>query len=359
VKRERLASVLDEARESGASPREVAAAVSRVDARMGDRMRAQIREFEVDLVVNRADAQLPGRRDVRPTPGEIFDAARSQLGARLRFGGALADDVAVSASVARGVPVMQLFPGSRFASDIHALVAALFESDPSSATRAAALAALPPEPVRIEERAPLPELPSPIRRTSPGRYLRERREQLGLDLQALHERTRIRHRHLEAIEAERFAALPQGVILREYVRQVADALGVADPAEHARLFIERARNAQFAAEFARAIPRRASARPAAPVREVPSARELAPAPEATAPPEPAPVPAAVQMAPVRRSVLRDAIEREIELAQAESEPATERRAEPRVETAGAVARSVSAAFARALSRASARRRARR
>jgi flagellar biosynthesis protein FlhG len=276
--RERIAALLDDARERGATPRELLEAMSRVDARAGDRLRARIREFEIDLVVNRADAELPERRDVRPTADQIAGAARQRLGARVRLAGALADDVSVPASVARGVPVMQLFPGSRFATGVHALVAALFACEPASASRAIALAALPPAPPKIEERASLPERPSAHRSASPGRYLRERREQLGLDLNALNQRTKIRHRHLEAIEAERFADLPEDVILREYVRQVAHALGIADPVQHARVFVEKARATQSPASiaFARALHRTAGAAPVAPPAsaEHPSAEAL-------------------------------------------------------------------------------------
>src|SRR5438093_13427782 len=135
---------------------------------------------------------------------------------------------------------MQLFPGARFCTDVQGLVASLFADDSASATRAFALAAPHVHPAGAragdEWRAPLADVPSPHRTSAPGRYLRERREQLGLDLRALHERTRIRHHYLEAIEAERFAVLPPDVFLREYVRQVAHALAISDPAEYARRF---------------------------------------------------------------------------------------------------------------------------
>jgi flagellar biosynthesis protein FlhG len=244
--RDVLAKVLDEAHARGASPRELVEAASRADARLGDRVRARMRAFEVDLIVNRSDAE--NARE----PGEsIAAAARTKLGARLRFAGALADDRTVPAAVVRGLPVMQLFPGSRFATDIHALVASLFASDPASATRAFALAALPTARASRECRAPMAASPAPAphRGAFPGRYLRERREQLGLERAALHERTRIRHRYLEAIENEQFEALPSDVIVREYVRQIAVALELPDPAAHARMFL---------AARAGATPRRAA-----------------------------------------------------------------------------------------------------
>jgi hypothetical protein len=135
----------------------------------------------------------------------------------------------------------------------------------------------------------------PYRGTTPGRYLRRRREELHLELAALHERTKIRHRHLEAIEAERFDELPPEVIVSEYVRQIAQALDVADPVGHARMFVEKARacrdlpmpraprcerlaatRSAVSAAFARAMSRVASPRTAreVPERELPSAEAL-------------------------------------------------------------------------------------
>ncbi len=129
-------------------------------------------------------------------------------------------------------------------------------------------------PARCGRRQPR-EVESPHRSASPGRYLRERRERLGLELAALHERTRIRHRTLEAIEQERFAALPVEVILREYVRQIAQVLEVSDPDEHARLFVEKARASRFTpveGAFARAVSR--TTRPAPAPRPIPGAADL-------------------------------------------------------------------------------------
>jgi flagellar biosynthesis protein FlhG len=307
-----LASVLDEARRNGATPRELVEAASRADARAGAWLRARVREFEVDLVVNRAD---PDESD----PGAaIATAARAHLGTSLRFAGSLADDASVPAAVDRGVPVMQLFPAARFCRDVQALVASLFASEPSSATRAFVLALAP---ARAEVSAPLPE-PPPLHPAALGRYLRERREQLGLDLRALHERTRIRHHYLEAIEAEHFAALPPDVFLREYVRQVAHALGISDPVECARRFVAKAHASRCGVAMASAVAACAAPAPKASTpsaaRPIPSADELlaafddepgievecAPELEALAPaPEAAQLPARVSAAEVREFLL--------------------------------------------------------
>jgi flagellar biosynthesis protein FlhG len=291
TRRDALGSILEQVRERGATPREMIEAASRVDPRAGDRLRARLRSFEIELVVNRAYAE-----ERRGTGARIAATGRSELGANLRYAGSLAEDDSVAAAVERGVPVMQLFPGSRFATDVHALVASLFASDPASATRAFALAALPTAHPSRECRAPQADpLAPPYRGTTPGRYLRRRREELHLELAALHERTKIRHRHLEAIEAERFDELPPEVIVSEYVRQIAQALDVADPVGHARMFVEKARacrdlpmpraprcerlaatRSAVSAAFARAMSRVASPRTAreVPERELPSTEAL-------------------------------------------------------------------------------------
>jgi flagellar biosynthesis protein FlhG len=239
-----LAAVLEGARRSGATPRELVEAASNADERVGARLRARMRAFEVDIVVNRsAGSGDPGAK--------IAAAGRDQLGANLRFAGSLADDASVPVSVARGVPVMQLSPGSRYCADFQALVARLRSGEPAPTvlTPREQVSAATPSPVRASQnlRAPRWDLPLAERSAAPGRALRARREELGLDLAALHTRTRIRHSYLEAIEAERFAELPPEVIAREFVRQVAVALDVPDPAQHAQSFALKARASRCAA----------------------------------------------------------------------------------------------------------------
>ncbi|TMA33342.1 MAG: hypothetical protein E6J87_10415 [Deltaproteobacteria bacterium] len=267
-----LAPVLDEARRSAASPRELVEAASRAAARAGARLRARLREFEVFLVVNRVSPDESGN------PAEpIAAAARTELGMNLRPAGSLADDASVPAAVERGVPVMQLFPGARFCTDVQGLVASLFADDSASATRAFALAAPHVHPAGAragdEWRAPLADVPSPHRTSAPGRYLRERREQLGLDLRALHERTRIRHHYLEAIEAERFEALPPDFFAGEYVRQIAETLGIPEAKQLARHFVEKGHATRGGVSLANAVLASALP-PPRPERAIPSAEEL-------------------------------------------------------------------------------------
>jgi flagellar biosynthesis protein FlhG len=313
AKRDALAAILEQVRRRGATPREMVEAASRIDARAGDRLRALLRAFEIDLVVNRVDAE---RR--RASGAQIAATGRSELGANLRYAGSLAEDESVAAAEQRGVPVMQLFPGARFCQDVHGLIASLFASEPASATRAIALAHAPaPTPsLPIAEPCTLhaAESPSPLRSLLPGRCLRERREQLGIDLAALHERTMIQHRYLEAIEAEDFDALPPEVIAREYVRQVAQALGLSDPAEHAQRFVEKARERLL-------LPRRVVIPEvmAEPVEADPSEVD----PDADLP--------VLRVARVERSAIRSAISAAFERALRASGARSEWRAEPRIE----------------------------
>jgi curved DNA-binding protein CbpA len=59
-----------------------------------------------------------------------------------------------------------------------------------------------------------------------GELLRQLREAKGLTLQKLAERTRIATRHLENIEADRYAELPAMVYLRGFLMSIARELGV-------------------------------------------------------------------------------------------------------------------------------------
>ena len=61
-----------------------------------------------------------------------------------------------------------------------------------------------------------------------GEALRRAREEKGISLDALSHRTRIRRALLEAVEAERFAELPQRVFVRGFVFAIAGQLGL-DP----------------------------------------------------------------------------------------------------------------------------------
>jgi hypothetical protein len=117
--------------------------------------------------------------------------------------------------------------------------------------------------------APVPPMPRFDGR-APGAHLRACRGMLGLGLNQLHERTRIRHHHLDRIEREDYAQLPPEFYLQADVRQVARALGLPDGARIAECMVLRAR------EFAKASARPGPFRPPTRGRgeSVPSASEL-------------------------------------------------------------------------------------
>lgn len=70
-----------------------------------------------------------------------------------------------------------------------------------------------------------------------GQFLREAREKAGLDTGAIADTTRIQKRYLEALEAEDWSSVPEGVIGRGFVRVVAREIGV-DPKEALALYRE-------------------------------------------------------------------------------------------------------------------------
>ena len=63
-----------------------------------------------------------------------------------------------------------------------------------------------------------------------GAWLRQRREELGVDLEQVEADTRIRTRYLEALETENFDALPDPVVGRGFLRNYAAYLDL-DPGE--------------------------------------------------------------------------------------------------------------------------------
>jgi cytoskeletal protein RodZ len=80
-----------------------------------------------------------------------------------------------------------------------------------------------------------------------GEALRAERLRLGQTLEAIVSRTKIRQTYLQAIEEERYEALPPPVFLRGFVREFAACLGL--PAEEvARAFLKRREQALAPAE---------------------------------------------------------------------------------------------------------------
>jgi curved DNA-binding protein CbpA len=70
-----------------------------------------------------------------------------------------------------------------------------------------------------------------------GELIRQVRESRGLTLQQIADRTRISMRHLENIEADRYAALPAPVYLRGFLTNIARELGL-DQARVAKSYLQ-------------------------------------------------------------------------------------------------------------------------
>ena len=76
---------------------------------------------------------------------------------------------------------------------------------------------------------------------SPGLLLRRSREQAGISLKEIAQRTKIGTLKLEYIEAERFEYLPAPVYLRGFVTQYAQLIGLPDPEAISRCYLEKYR----------------------------------------------------------------------------------------------------------------------
>jgi hypothetical protein len=164
---------------------------------------------------------------------ELAAAWRDRLGFEVAFAGAFEADPSVSEAVAQRQPAFQAFPQCRFSRHIDALVQSLLR-DEDDAPREWEERDLPSRPADApSQQRPLP----PLDLAQPGAYLRRCREQLGLSLAELVERTRIRV--LDAIESERFELLPAELYLKSYLLTYARELGVQEAAWLAAAYLER------------------------------------------------------------------------------------------------------------------------
>lgn len=235
-----LEEVMETARRDGLSPRQMVELTVRRDPVTGRALRRHARAFAPRLVVNQADGL-----EHRLVGHEMAAAARRHLGVTLHYVGALELDASVPAAVARQQPVLQLFPGSGFAASVHALLERMrageslspevappryriTHANPPISTHGVAPVEVAPPRLRRRTKAELPRLLPAVDLDWPGRSLRRCREHLGWSLRDCEERTRIRH--LDAIEAERYADLPPAPYLEAHVRSYAEALGIPDAA---------------------------------------------------------------------------------------------------------------------------------
>jgi flagellar biosynthesis protein FlhG len=192
---------------------ELIALVSEIDPPAAKLLAERAQAFLPVLLVNQV--RSTEQRRVGP---DLVVAWRERLGVPIELAGSIESDPSVSAAVAQRQPTLQLFPCCSFSRHIDELAQRMLREEGSRA--------------HAEERSlsgtsqlPLP----PLDLARPGAYLRRCREQLGLSLSELVERTRIRI--LGDIESERFERLPPEPYLKSYLATYARELGVREIAE--------------------------------------------------------------------------------------------------------------------------------
>ncbi len=198
-----LSRVLDERiKRRVRSPLDLIAGVMEIDPEAGKVLRQRAVSFAPKLIVNQVRND-----DQRELGKKIVHVCREHLGTRIENLGYLEHDQHVADAVHHRKPVLQLHPTCDFAKGVRRIVDHMLRGTPQAF-----------------ESAPI-SLP-PIDVSRPGAYLRACREALGLELGQMMERTQIRS--LEALEEERFEALPPGPYVRNFVLAYARELGVRE-----------------------------------------------------------------------------------------------------------------------------------
>jgi MinD-like ATPase involved in chromosome partitioning or flagellar assembly len=262
-----IRQVIDErAKRPVRSARELIHRVKEVDPIAGKLLIERAAAFAPKLIINQAE-----NAEHRRMGWDIAAACREHLGVSLDYLGAVDSDPHVTEALAHHQPVMQRFPLCRFSKRVCAITDRLLRdagpmTAPSGAshreTHALASYGLPTEsraPRRPRkpavarlvgapasaaaetpriERRPTPPTLDPA---APGTYLRLCREALGVSLDDMTDRTRIRG--LARIEQERFEELPPEPYLSGFVLQYARALDVRDVEPLLAAFIARYREA--------------------------------------------------------------------------------------------------------------------
>jgi flagellar biosynthesis protein FlhG len=214
------------------SPRDLVRAVSQIDPAAGERLSSRVEGFAPTLLVN----QVRDRAQ-RNLGARLARECRAHLGAELKLLGSISADEHVPLAVQRGEPILRLYPGGSFATDIEALARHLLTNDSPMWDRHGDV----PTDLRVAL-DPTTKPTGPIDLDAPGAALRKRREELGLRLEALTQRTRIRC--LEGIEMECFDQLPPEPYIRGFVQQYAQVLGISEHERLAESFIARYRGAR-------------------------------------------------------------------------------------------------------------------
>jgi flagellar biosynthesis protein FlhG len=208
---------------------ELIALVRAIDPPAAKLLEERAQAFAPVLLVNQL--RTAEQRGVGP---ELVAAWRDRLGVQVAFAGSVDVDPSVSAAVAQRQPAFQVFPHCRFSRSIDALAQRLLREQ-GDVPRERAERRLPWK--LADAASPQRPLP-PLDLAEPGAYLRRCREQLGLTLGEMVERTRIRV--LDHIESERFELLPPAKpYLESYLLTYARELGVQESAWLATAYLER------------------------------------------------------------------------------------------------------------------------
>jgi flagellar biosynthesis protein FlhG len=213
-----LSRVLDERMKRRVrSPLDLIAGVMEIDPVAGQLLRQRARSFAPKLIVNqvRNDEQ-------RALSNKIVHVCREHMGTQIEDLGFLEHDQHVADAVHHRKPVLQLHPTCNFSKGVRRIIDRMLRGTP------AVIEAVPPT------------LP-PLDVSRPGAYLRACREALGYEVGQMMERTQIRS--LEALEEERFEALPPGPYVRNFVVAYARELGIREADLLAASYAKRFRQA--------------------------------------------------------------------------------------------------------------------
>ncbi len=212
---------------------ELIALVKEVDPAAAKPLEETAQAFTPFLIVNQLASVEHGR--VGP---DLVASCRDRLGISIELAGTIGNDLNVRAAVAQHQPMLQAFPHSRFSKQIEAIVSRLL-LDCHDRQRKRAYERYYESPVPPPRAAARPELPV-IDLAQPGASLRRCREQLGLSLNEITERTRIRG--LEWIENEKFDRLPAELYLKSYLLTYARELGIREADDLTASYLAKYRN---------------------------------------------------------------------------------------------------------------------
>jgi flagellar biosynthesis protein FlhG len=266
--------VLKDSGSRPASPRELVARVMELDRAAGRALLERAESCSPMLVVNQI--RTPEHQRVGP---DIANACQDFLGVDVEYVGGLAWDEKVHMAVSRREPILQLVPSAGFSRDLETLAIRLLSeetfdacssrdeadkqyrerrdlyeadnlathgllNDDARRSQLDRIEAAYTE--RVQEIAPA--LPEPVpqepllewdEEESLGTYLARCRRTVGLDVDALYQRTRLSS--IEAIESESYADLPPEPYLQAHLRLYARTLGVPDADGVAAAYTERVR----------------------------------------------------------------------------------------------------------------------